>query len=102
LFPSSSEISFPAEPSQHTQTAPQTMQNRTTNNVETHHKIPSNRANNIIQNHEQSLEHKQKTGAFTQKNFFRTQRNRLSQNSLVRGVGFEPKFTGKNMLTVYL
>jgi hypothetical protein len=78
MLPSSPEISFTAEHSQHTQSAPQTMQNRTTNYVEPHHKTPSNRAKTAIHNHKQTAKHKQKSLTFTTKNFFCTQRNRLS------------------------
>jgi hypothetical protein len=69
LSPSSLEISFPAEHSQHTQSAPQTMQNRTTNYVETHHKTPANRTRDTIQKPKQRSERKQKNQTSTPKKF---------------------------------
>jgi len=60
LLPSSSEISLPATPVQHTQTSRMPTLNFTLSNIERHAKTPSNRARNTIQNHEQRSNHKQK------------------------------------------
>jgi hypothetical protein len=91
LFTSSFETCFTAEtPVNIRKPAPQTMQNRTTNNVETHHKTRANRPRNTIQKQEQPQERKKKDTSSLSKNFFCTQRNRLNQKSIVRGVGFEP------------